>query len=111
MSASIAWSPVEIRELLADLESSGLSVAAFARARGIPAQRIYWIRRRARMAASRDSDTPVVSREFSEIVVAERQSHPSPPIELCLQTGISIRVSADFDELVLRRLLGVLAPC
>lgn len=110
MTTEIQRSRSEIRELIPALESSGQTVAAFAREHGIPAHRLYWARRQARAACLRD-EGGIARAAFREVVVADQRSDAGSPIELRLPSGISIRVSADFDEVALRRLLGLLAPC
>ena len=94
----------EADELLVEQQSSGLSIAAFAKAKGIPSWSLYNARSRARRKASR---------EFTEVAIAPaRETGPSAPwIELALPSGITVRVPHDFEEVALRRLLGVLATC
>ncbi len=104
------WARAEMRELLQELDNSGVTVAEFARRRGVNANRIYWARRQARAAAAPTS-APAVS-DFGELVVA---AAPSPrraaAIELRVPSGAVVDVQRDFDEATLRRLLGVLLPC
>ena len=110
MARTPSWSRPETSQQLADLDASGLTVAEFARQRGISADRLYWARRQARAAAKKRGE-PATTREFTEVVVSDLPSPAAASIELRLPTGIAIGVSADFDEVTLRRLLGVLTPC
>lgn len=94
-------------QLLADLEASDLSTAAFARQRGLPPWRLYnALAARAakrKKAAKRNGLVPVM-------VKPERVAHAAP-LELQLAGGHRLLVPADFDEQALRRLMGVLAGC
>ncbi|MEN8184803.1 MAG: hypothetical protein ABFS46_19965 [Myxococcota bacterium] len=90
--------------LLRDLDRSGQSVAAFSRDRGIPANRLYWARRRARQAEAEAAD-------FEEVTVIEDTAEAGSPIELRLPHGITALLSADFDEVALHRLLALVAGC
>ena len=97
----------ETRELLEEQRSSGLSVAKFARSKGVKPWSLY-------NAQSRERRLSVGRRkpQLTEVrVVDAADSGPSPKIELALPSGIAIRVARDFDEVALRRLLGVLSAC
>ena len=95
----------DIRGLLAEQLASGLSIAAFARERGVSAWRLYDGRRALRKRAARKEST-----EFVQVHVRPVPASSSP-IEVELDAGVRLRVPADFDEDDLRRLLGVLASC
>ena len=101
------YSDGERGRLLEELEESGLSVAAFARERRISAWTIYSWRRqkRERQVQKEDGSAP-----FIQVKVAPSGSFPAP-LEVELNDGVRVRVPSDFDEHVLRRLLGVLASC
>jgi lambda repressor-like predicted transcriptional regulator len=91
----------DLESLLADLRRSGKSTAAFARERGVPAWRLYnALRSRAK---KRTALVPVV--------IANPPTSNAEPIELALSSGHRLRISANFDEQALRRLMGVLAGC
>ena len=95
----------EADALLEEQKASGLSIAAFAKAKDVPAWSIYNARARARRKAMT---------QFAEVSVVPSLSSPSPrqpELELVLPSGLTLRVPSDFDEVVLRRLLGVLAAC
>ena len=95
----------DIRKLLLEQEASGLSVAAFARERGVPSWTLYGRRRRLRKhkASAKDAD-------FVQVHIRPVQPVPSA-IEVDLKTGMRVRVPTGFDADELRRLLGVLASC
>lgn len=95
----------DVQRLLAEQEASGLSVAAFARERGVPTWTLYDGRRRLRKRKGRAKGA-----DFVQVHVRPVQLPPSP-IEVDLKTGIRVRVPAGFDADELRRLLGVLASC
>ncbi len=97
-------SPQFLDRLLADLETSGLSVAAFARDRGIPAHRLYWARRNRRYPSEPAPE------DFQEVHVPDTLEH-GPGIELRLPCGASIHVRRGFDEDTLQRILAVIDPC
>ena len=108
MTTTSPSAPTDYFQLLKEQESSDLSIAEFARQRGIAAHRLYWERRKARALSGAAEHTAA---EFREVVVADRATHPAEPLELRLPSGVSIAVSRDFDEVTLRRLLGLLTPC
>ena len=93
-----------VRKLLAEQEASGLSVAAFARERGVSTWTLYDGRRRLQKRKARAK-----ARDFVQVHVRSVQAAPS--IEVELEAGMRVRVPAGFDEDELRRLLGVLASC
>lgn len=101
---STRWTAEEAREALRAQASSGQSVAAFARAEGIPPSRMYWWRSR-------------LSPEVSFVEVERQPSADSAqegsPLEVVTASGRVVRVPRDFDAETLRRLLGVLEdePC
>ena len=110
MTTPSPCSAAEIARLLEEHQSSALSLAEFARQRGVPAHQLYWARRKARTPAKK-AEQQVVAAEFREVMVRDCATHQPGPLELRLPRGISIGVTRDFDEVTLRRLLGLLAPC
>ncbi len=93
----------EAAALLEEQQASGLSIAAFAKSKNVAAWSLYNARTRARKE---------VQTSFSEVaIVSERHESPVDPIEIALPSGLTLRVRSDFDEVALRRLLGVLATC
>jgi transposase-like protein len=95
------WSAGDARLVLEVAERSGVSLRRFAAQHGIDPQRLYWWRRRALGAAA----SPSASLQFQEIVVK-----PATPavLDVVLRSGHVIRVGANFDADLLRRLVGVL---
>lgn len=96
----------DVERLLDELETSGQTVAAFAREHGIPAQRLYWARRKRR----RDqTDEEAVA--FGQLHVTGEGHDASGAVEVRLPGGVSILLTRDFDDVALRRVLGVLGSC
>ncbi len=95
----------DIRTLLAEQKASGLSVAAFARDRGVPKWRLYEGRQRLRKRKSRAKKV-----DFVQVHVRPVQPAPSP-IKVELEAGMRVHVPLGFDEDELRRLLAVLSSC
>ena len=103
----------DARELLAEFSTSGLSLAAFARARGLHPQRLGWwktqLARRAAQPEPAPSELPAAP-TFLPIHVAA----PAPvarlavPFEVVLPDGRIVRVPQDFAAPALAELLAVL---
>ncbi len=93
----------EAAALLEEQQSRGLSIAAFAKSKNVAPWSLYNARTRARKEENGS---------FSEVaIVSERRAAELDPIELVLPSGLTLRVRSDFDDVALRRLLGVLATC
>jgi len=94
-----------IAELISAQKKSGMSIAAFARERGVPAWELYQATRpkRKRRAAKRRVD-------FVEVAVSPK-APADAPLELVLPGDLRVRVPPGFDELTLRRIVGALASC
>ena len=93
----------ELPDLLAELDKSGMGVAAFARERGLKPQNLYVARRRVRPKA-----TPATI--FDPIRVSSvggAQAH----FTLELHSGHKLLVPGDFESSSLRRLLEILNAC
>jgi len=94
-------------QLLAELATSGLSTAAFARSRGMPPWKLYNAlqvqARRGAKSAKRSALIPVR--------VKEPRRAGASPFELVLTGGHRLLVPEDFDADALRRLMGALAGC
>ena len=110
MTTTSPWSPAEAKQFIEELKASGLSVARFARQRGVAAHRLHWALRKARSKAKK-LEQPTAESEFNEVVVSDCTSRQVTPVELRLPGGLSICVTRDFDDVALRRLLGLLSPC
>ena len=96
------------RQVLAELRASGLSVAAFARERGLSAWTIYDWRRRLR------EQSGGARNELDLVKVTVAAPAPAPQastIAVELEAGHRVYVPAGFDAAELRRLLEVLASC
>jgi hypothetical protein len=98
-----APSSQRVTELLKQQEGSGLSIAAFARQHGLRPWRLY----QANQARRRTQDS-----HFVEVSMDPAWSPPpSPSLEVVMPGGLCIRVPMEFDESMLKRLLGVLGSC
>ncbi len=109
---SPASSPIDIASLLAEFDESGLSAAAFARSRGVASWRIYHaLNRRSgksragSAAAKRPALIPV------HVVPEPSVARAEPSLVLELAGGHRLRIGADFDAVLLRRVLGALSRC
>lgn len=93
----------EAAALLEEQQTSGLSIAAFAKSKNVAPWSLYNARTRAR----REQAAP-----FSEVaIVNDHSDTTADPIELVLPSGLTLRVRSNFDDVALRRLLGLLATC
>lgn len=97
---------VEARALLEEHEGSGMTLAAFARDRGVEPWTLYNARASARRKRQRSTE-----RSFAAVTVIESSEQSAPSIEMVLPSGLVLRVQDGFDEVMLRRLLGVVAGC
>jgi hypothetical protein len=96
-----------IDEVLAELGRSGLSTAAFARARGLPPWKLYnALKARSRRAAKKAKSSALIP-----VRVKSPRRGPASPFELVLAGGHRLLVPEDFDADALRRLMGALAGC
>lgn len=93
----------ELPRLLAELEASGESLAAFARARGLAAWKLYEARR------AGDSDAEATP-GFTRVHVTQA-TRGDARLEVQLPTGHVIRVPDDFDTSTLRRVVEALSSC
>lgn len=112
------------RSLVAEREASGLSIARFARSRGIPEGTFSWwsaeIRRRDELRRSEKANGPVDTGaiSFVPVRVLPEEGRPAPELprssrfEVILPGGARVRVpdSAD-EESVARVLRAVVATC
>ncbi len=105
------WRETDARAALAAHRASGLSLAVFARRHGLTVQRLRWWRQRLTPAASA---TPAPPQWLPVQLLAEPTRCPALPLEVVVRGGRVIRVPADFDPAVLRRVVAVLeteTPC
>lgn len=99
----------ELPGLLEELEAGGGSVAAFARARGLAVWKLYHARRSTRGPTRTPKERR--SGHLIPVHVVDRRAQTFPPLELVLSTGHRLVIPGEFDEVSLRRLMGVLASC
>lgn len=93
------WSVREARAALADLDASGLSIAAFAKREGLVPERLYNWRRRL-------AETVAPKADFVE--VRAKASGPSGHVEVVFPSGVMLRVAETIDPAVLGRLVSAL---
>lgn len=111
------------RELIAEQQGSGLSVAGFSRARGLNEGTFAWWRseirrrdtlRRESRAARRNSDGPV---PFAPVIIVPDGSprpadgSPADPLrfEVVLPSGVEVRIPASADEAMIAKFLRAAA--
>jgi hypothetical protein len=96
----------ELPELLAEQEASGLSMAAFARERGLTTWKLYPAARRKAGRASRRSRNRAKA-SFAEVAVIGRAS----AFELNLGSRGVLKIPPGFEAADLQRVLEVLRGC
>jgi len=104
----------ELPALLLDLDRSGLSIAAFARSRGVRPSPLYRARQgRAQGPSSSPSraTSPPDAADFIPIRVIDRGPAACPSITVELTSGTKLIVPPDFDAASLRSLLEVVTAC
>jgi len=106
----------ELPALLADLDRSGLSIAAFARSRGLRPSPLYRARQQlAQDASLSPSSSPTTSpskaADFIPIRVIDRGRASAASITVELTSGTKLIVPPDFDAASLRNLLEVVGAC
>ena len=100
----------EIPALLDALGAAGGNTAAFARERGLTPWKLYKARRERDARRARDrkrSDRE----EFVRVEWVDAERTGEAPLELVLEGVGRLRIPADFDEVALRRVIGVLRSC
>jgi transposase len=104
------WSAEQARAMLAEAGRSGLSDRAFARGRGIDAQRLRWWR--ARLGASGSDEVTRAKpkskpkpMKFAEVVARRRTATAVTTIEIELANGRRVKVPSTIEADALRRLL------
>lgn len=102
------WNEVTAERELSSWRRSGLSLAAYARRRGVHPQRMY---RWKRCLEGVEAAVPVGTSAFLPVRMAGSASSSSNAFEVLLGEPVRVRVPADFDEAALSRLLGVLSGC
>lgn len=101
------WREEDARAVLAVYRASGQPLKTFCRAHGVGVRRLRWWRQ----GLPREEAVPEPAPRFVPVQVLP--SSGAAPLEVVLPRGPVLRVAADFDDAVLRRLLAVLAdaPC
>lgn len=92
----------EKQELLAELRSSGMSLARFARERGLHPETVYRWRRAARASEAREA--------FVEVQVHD-ELVKAAPLVVEVARRFRVEVPAGFEETHLRRVLSALSSC
>ena len=98
----------EIPELLADQAASGLTMAAFARERGLTTWKLYTAARRKNGAKPRSKTCGSGAVAFAPVSVI---GAPAPDFELDLGPRGVLRIPSGFDATDLRQLLEALLAC
>jgi hypothetical protein len=112
-SSTSSPSPIDIESLLAEFDASGLHAAAFARSRRLPPWKLYGAlqrrsgKGRARHARDRAEQPALLPVHIVESKPASERSG----LELLLASGHLLRIGADFDAKLLRRVLEALGTC
>jgi hypothetical protein len=97
--------------LLSEFDTSGQSAASFARSRGMPPWRIYNALNRRNGKTRRRAPSADLALLPVRVVPEARVSRPSTSLTLELSGGQRLSIGADFDPLLLRRVVEALAPC
>jgi hypothetical protein len=103
--------PSELEALLDEAAQSSLPLAAFARSKGLSYHTLYYARRRRSLGHPIGSRRQRKQDALIPVMLAPDRRSSSGGILLRLPSGLTLEVTADFDEQVLMRLLGVLGPC
>jgi transposase-like protein len=100
-STACRWTEADAKIVIAALDASGQSVAAFAAREGLDPQRLYFWRRRLEIGTDDVVPQPLA---FIEVRAAREDSR----IEVVLRSGRVVRVAESIDGNVLRRLVDAL---
>ena len=96
------WTEADARVVIDALSASGMSIAAFAKHKGLDEERVYrWRRRLA--AAKRAIDNPPVASAFVEV-----QAQTPTLVEIGLRGDRVLRVPESIDDQALLRLVELL---
>ena len=113
-SKATSASSIDFPSLLVEFDSSGQSAAAFARARDIAPWRMYSAlnrrngKKRPRQVAAAPSSPALIP---VRVMPDAGGARPCSALELELAGGHRLRIGAEFDAVLLRRVLEALAPC
>ena len=103
----------EMRPVLRRWKKSGLSLLAFAKSEGLSYSKLqYWA---AKLRVSKKTVEKSQSVELARVHVVpdEAVAEPRTPevLSVWLPNGVALEVPTGFDELELRRLVGILSTC
>lgn len=107
-----SWSNKEARKHIDALASSGESMAAYARANGIDAGRLWWWKRKLQPKAKQ-----TIAETFVPIGVNHRQVESPPQTDDCIEVrllrGQRIAVRPGFDATTLQQVVQIMEqiPC
>jgi hypothetical protein len=101
----------EIDALLDEARKSSLSLAAFARSKNVPYGTLYSARRRRAFGAPTSEQGRGKRAGLLPVVLTGDPGSSSTGLLLRLPTGLVLEIQSGFDELTLRRVLGVLGSC
>jgi hypothetical protein len=109
---SASTSPIDIKSVLSEFDSSGQSVAAFARSRGIAPWKLHYALAR-RAGKRRPLSQPRSAKpDFIPVrVIESKPTSTAAPLELLLAGGHRLRISSNFDPEHLRRVVEALSRC
>lgn len=104
------WTEVEARGVLEAWRRSGLSVEAFARSRGLVAQRLHWWKKKLGIGVTTKTKgvglLPV--RVAESRVEAPGTGRRGEPVTVLLRSGHMLKVGRDFDEQAFARVVALL---
>lgn len=100
------WTTDEGEAVVAAFRSSGESVAAFARSRGLGPERLRWWCKRLRSGSPPEQSISLVP----VTIVGGGAIAPTATFDVAV-AGVVVRVPPDFDEPALRRLVQALTRC
>ena len=103
------WTEVEARGVLGAWKRSGLGIEAFARSRGLVAQRLYWWKKKLKFGQVAEKPEKNGALALLPVRVAERaESRRGEPVTVLLRSGHMLKVGRDFDEIALARVVAIL---
>ena len=102
------WTEVEARGVLEAWRKSGASVEAFARARGLVPQRLYWWKRKLGIAGRKDRAELVPVRLAERPLDGAADGRRGEPVTVLLRSGHMLKVGRDFDESTFARVVALL---
>ena len=112
VSGTRPWSKGDAKRELTAWSSSGLSLAAYARERGLPEKRLWnWRTRLKAKGWEPGMSVQETVSGFLPVRVVDGVCGTRSSFDVSLGTGVVIRVPSDFDKGSLRRLLEVMSEC